>query len=54
MKKNFDKIIFVSADKDIRLKRLIERNNYTEEYALKRISSQEDEFEKIKKSDFTI
>lgn len=51
---NFDKIIFVSADKDIRLKRLIERNNYTEEYALKRISSQEDEFEKIKKSDFTI
>lgn len=51
---NFDKIIFISADKDIRLKRLIERNNYTEEYALKRISSQEDEFEKIKKSDYTI
>lgn len=51
---NFDKIIFVSAEKDIRLKRLINRNNYTEEYALKRISSQEDEFDKIKKSDYTI
>ena len=52
--KTFDKIIFISADKETRLKRLIERNNYTKEYALTRINSQMDEEEKIKKSDFVI
>lgn len=52
--KIFDKIIFVSADEKIRLKRLIERNNYTEEYAIRRINSQSNEQEKIKKSDFVI
>lgn len=52
--KDFDKIIFISADKEIRLKRLIERNNYTEEYALKRINAQDNEAEKIRKSDFVI
>ncbi|MBQ8887679.1 MAG: dephospho-CoA kinase [Candidatus Gastranaerophilales bacterium] len=52
--KTFDKIIFISADKEIRLKRLIERNNYSKEYALIRINSQMDEEEKIKKSDFVI
>ena len=52
--KTFDKIIFISADKEIRLKRLIERNNYSEEYALTRINSQMDEEEKIKKSDYVI
>ena len=50
----FDKIIFVSADEKIRLKRLIARNNYTEEYAKKRIQSQDREENKIKKSDFII
>ncbi|MCD7779069.1 MAG: dephospho-CoA kinase, partial [Candidatus Gastranaerophilales bacterium] len=45
----FDKIIFISADEDIRLKRLIERNNYSREYAKIRIKSQEREEEKIKK-----
>ena len=50
----FDKIIFVSADEDVRLKRLLERNNYTKAHAKKRISSQEKEDEKIKKSDFVI
>ena len=52
--KTFDKIIFISADKETRLKRLIERNNYKKEYALTRINSQMDEEEKIKKSDFVI
>ena len=52
--KTFDKIIFISADKELRLKRLIERNNYSKEYALTRINSQMDEEEKIKKSDFVI
>ena len=52
--KTFDKIIFISADKETRLKRLIERNNYSKEYALTRINSQMDEEEKIKKSDFVV
>lgn len=50
----FDKIIFVSCSEDIRLKRLILRNNYTKEYALKRIAAQDKEENKIKKSDFVI
>ncbi len=54
IEKQFDKIIFVSADEDVRLKRLMERNNYTESYARIRINSQEKEDEKIKKSDYII
>ena len=54
IEKKFDKIIFVSAPEDIRLARLIKRNNYTIEYAKKRIDSQDKEDEKIKKSDFVI
>ncbi len=50
----FDKIIFVSADDNIRLERLIKRNNYTIDYAKKRILSQLPEIEKVKKSDFVI
>ena len=50
----FDKIIFVSADEDIRLKRLIERNSYDEKYAKIRIASQKKETEKLKKSDYII
>lgn len=52
--KDFDKIIFISASEEIRLKRLIKRNNYTKEYAQKRISAQEDENIKTEKSDFII
>ncbi len=51
---NFDKIIFVSADEDVRLKRLMERNNYSKEYAKIRIDAQAKEDEKIKKSDYII
>ena len=51
---NFDKIIFVSADYDVRLNRLIQRNGYTEQYAKVRIASQMKEDEKIKKSDYII
>lgn len=50
----FDKIIFVSAPESLRLNRLIERNNYTFEYAKTRIASQDSEENKIKKSDFVI
>ncbi len=54
LEKEFDKIIFVSADEDVRLKRLMERNNFTKAYAKKRIASQEKEEFKIKKSDYII
>lgn len=50
----FDKIIFISSDENLRLKRLIERNNYTLEYAEKRINSQLKEEVKLKKSDYII
>ena len=50
----FDKIIFVYANDKIRLKRLIERNNYSEEYAKIRLNSQLPQEEKISKSDFVI
>ena len=50
----FDKIIFVSAPQEIRLKRLMARNNLTEQEAMARINAQESEEEKIKKSDFVI
>ena len=50
----FDKIIFISADKDIRLKRLMKRNNLSEDEALQRINAQVDENEKILKSNFVI
>ena len=50
----FDKIIFVYADDNIRLKRLIERNGYSLEYAKKRLSAQDNQDEKIKKSDFVV
>ncbi|MCD7739816.1 MAG: dephospho-CoA kinase [Candidatus Gastranaerophilales bacterium] len=54
LENKYDKIIFVSADEDIRLKRLMERNHFTEQYAKTRIRSQWKEIEKIKKSDFVI
>jgi len=50
----FDKIIFIKTEDDIRLKRLIERNNYKEEYAKKRILSQMSQSEKENKADYVI
>ena len=50
----FDKVLFISVDKDIQLKRLMNRNNYTEEEALTRIKSQLPQEEKIKRADFVI
>ena len=51
---NFDKIIFVTADKNLRLSRLIKRNGYNEEYAKIRINSQIEEDKKVEKADFVI
>ena len=50
----FDKVIFVSADKDIRLKRLMERNSLNATEAMLRIAAQDEETEKISKSDYVI
>lgn len=48
----FDKIILVEADKELRYKRLIKRNNYTEAEAKIRIEAQKDIDKKL--VDFTI
>ncbi len=52
--KLFDKIIFVACDDDLRLKRLMKRNNFTKEEALIRMNAQLPQNEKIKKSDYII
>lgn len=50
----FDKIIFIKSDDDIRLKRLIARNGYSEEYAKKRMESQLPQEEKISRADIVV
>ena len=50
----FDKILFICADESVRLKRLMARNGFSKEEAMKRIKSQLSQEEKIKKSDFVI
>ena len=52
--KLFDKNIFVACDDDLRLKRLMKRNNFTQEEALIRMNAQLPQDEKIKKSDYVI
>ena len=52
--KLFDKIIFVQCDNKLRLERLMKRNNFTKEQALKRMNAQMPQDEKINKSDFVI
>ena len=50
----FDKIIFVYTDDEIRLERLLKRNNYTIEHAKSRINSQMPQEDKVKLSDYVI
>ena len=50
----FDKIIFISAGEDIRLARLMKRNALSREAALRILSSQRSEEEKIPHCDFVI
>ena len=52
--KLFDKIIFVQCDDKLRLERLMKRNNFTKEQALKRMNAQISQDDKINKSDFVI
>ena len=50
----FDKIIFIYADDNIRLERLIKRNGYSLEHAKARINSQMPQSTKIGLSDFVV
>lgn len=50
----FDKIILVYADDDIRLKRLLNRNNYSLEEAENRLKSQISQDKKISLADYVI
>ena len=50
----FDKIVFVYTDDEIRLERLLKRNNYTIEHAKSRINSQMPQDDKVKLSDYVI
>lgn len=54
MENLFDKIMFVYCNDEIRLERLIKRNNYTREYAQKRLNSQLSQEKKVEKSDIII
>lgn len=50
----FDKTVLITANKDLRLKRIQSRNNLGEKEAMLRINAQIDEAEKIKLSDFVV
>lgn len=50
----FDKVLFVYSNDELRLERLIKRNNYSREYAKVRIDSQIPQDDKISRSDFVI
>ena len=52
--KMFDKIIFISCPEELRLQRLIKRNDLSPDEAKKRINAQMPEMSKILKSDFVI
>ena len=50
----FDKVLFVYCDDEIRLKRLISRNHYDEEYAKTRMNAQGSQDEKALKADWVV
>ena len=50
----FDKILFVSSSDEIRLNRLMARNNLTKEDTQKRLDSQHNQADKIKHSDYIL
>ena len=50
----FDKVILITAEYNIRKQRLIKRNNFSEEEAVKRIQSQIPQEQKLNKADYII
>ncbi len=54
MKDLFDRILFIYSDDDIRLERLMKRNNYSKEYAQTRMNAQTSQDLKAEQSDRVI
>ncbi|MCI1273637.1 MAG: dephospho-CoA kinase [Clostridiaceae bacterium] len=54
LENDYDKIIMIYTDDEIRLQRLIKRNGYDVDYAKRRMSSQMSQNEKVAKSDFVV
>ena len=54
MQDMFDEIVFVYANDELRLKRLMKRNGFDEDYAKQRLDSQMSQNEKMKKSQIII
>lgn len=54
MESMFDKIVLIYSDDNIRLERLMKRDNYDKEYAKKRMNCQLSQEEKLQKSDVII
>lgn len=54
LQSNFDKIVCVSADTELRVKRLLERGFENEEHIRERINNQMSQQQKIKLSDYAI
>ncbi|MDE5420254.1 dephospho-CoA kinase [Labilibaculum sp. DW002] len=52
--RNFDKIITVSAEEEIRIQRVMKRDSSSRELVQKRIANQLPDVERIQKSDFVI
>ena len=50
----FDKVVLIYTDDDIRKKRLIERNGYSDEYAQKRINAQISQDKKVDIADYVV
>jgi len=50
----FDKVIVVCTDENIRIQRILDRDNLSKDEALKRINSQMPQEEKVKLADFVI
>lgn len=50
----FDKTILIAADEDIRFKRILKRNNWSFDYAKKRLKAQMPQDKKVELSDFVI
>ena len=54
MENMFDRVVLIQTSDSVRLERLIKRNGYTKDYALKRIACQISQDEKVSKADFVI
>ena len=52
--KYFDKVVLICADENLRLQRLMKRNNLNEADALKRIKAQIEQSKKVKLADYII